>query len=38
MDGDHNGGISFAEFAAFCRGASTPTVARGLAHHVAASK
>ena len=34
MDGDHSGGISFAEFAAYCRGAATPIHARGMGHMV----
>lgn len=35
MDKDNNGTISLAEFAAFARGAATPSAARGLSHEVA---
>ena len=38
MDVNNNGAISFSEFAAYCKGAATPTMARGAAHHVSERK
>ncbi|KAK7242533.1 hypothetical protein SO694_00017349 [Aureococcus anophagefferens] len=32
MDTDKSGALSFSEFAAYCKGAATPTIARGLAY------